>query len=476
MQLNFKIRILAASLCLLFSFPAFSREQRDTINYFIESGAVVSSGKSTPFWLISNNYGTIASNSPNIWARAGVSGRTGINKTFSLVYGADIIDRYSGKNEFILQQGYAGIGIGQFTLKAGRYEEEFGNQDQNLSSGGMIWSGNTRPIPQISFATSGYIPVPLTKDFVEFKGGISHGWFEDNQYNSDVWLHHKYMYLRFGGHRRVHIEYGLQHFAQWGGKSSNPEYGELPDNLNAFIKVFLGQGGGDDGPAPETLNVIGNHIGSHNLALDFKVNSLSMKFYWQTIFEDGSGLSLRNIKDGLWGFKISPESWKYISGLLIEYVNSTDQSGRFHDHYVDGVSVIVGGNDDYFNHGIYREGWTYNRMTIGTPLISSPALVTSSTGEYLINNRITAFHFGMEGGIKNVEYKALYTFSKNYGTNFYPFPGKKCQHSVLFKSTINNLFPGNTSLSAAIAFDAGNLYSNNIGLFISLRKNILSGK
>ena len=35
-------------------------------------------------------------------------------------------------------------------------EENYGNQDYSISSGGVIWSGNARPIPQISFATSGH--------------------------------------------------------------------------------------------------------------------------------------------------------------------------------------------------------------------------------------------------------------------------------------------------------------------------------
>lgn len=470
MRLNFKIKPLIIFICFSLTAPILPQSVGDTINYFFESNAVTSSDGNAPFWFVSNNFGTISLKSPSISARFGLNGNLDLNKTLRILYVIDIIDRYSNQNELFIQQAYAGLKLGFFTLMAGSWEENYGNQDNSISSGGVIWSGNARPIPQISFATSGYIPVPFTKDFVELKGGISHGWFEDNQYNSDVWLHHKYLYLKFGGEQRVHLEYGLHHCAQWGGKSSNPDYGELPDDIKAFGKVFLGRGGGDDGPEEETSNVIGNHIGSHNLALDFNGQSLSLKFNWQTIFEDGSGLRLRNIKDGLWGIRISSESWKYVSDFLVEFINTTDQSGRFHDHYEDGVLIIDGGNDNYFNHIVYREGWTYNGMTIGTPLITSPALIPSSNYDYIPNNKTTTFHFGMEGRMKNVNYKALYTYSRNYGTNANPFPARKDQHSLLLKSTFTNLLPWDISMTVAVAADLGELFQKNAGIMLSFRK------
>ena len=312
------------------------------------------------------------------------------------------------------------------------------------------------------------MPLSFYKRFAEFKGEISHGWFENNQYISDVWLHHKYLFLRIGGTLPVHLEYGLHHFAQWGGKSSNPLYGDLPNDLKTFMKVFLAHGGIENAPVDESSNVIGNHIGSHNLALDFKANSISLKFYWQTIFEDRSGLLLRNIKDGLWGLSISSESWKYVSNFLVEFINTTDQSGRIHEHYEDSVLIYDGGNDNYFGHFIYQEGWATREMSIGTPLITSP--IFSESNLWPFNNKITALHLGIEGIIKNVNYKALYTYSRNYGTNAIPFPESKDQHSILLKSTISNFLPWNISMSVAVAADVGELFENNVGIMLSFRK------
>jgi len=470
MRLYIKIEIVIASACLILATPALSQRKGDTITYFIESGAVVSSGKNTPFWLLSNNYGTISLNSPNIWARAGLSGSVGINKTLRFMYGADIIDRFSGQNELILQQAHVGMVIGPFTLIAGRLEKQFGNQDQSLSSGGLIWSGNARPIPEISFSTSGYIPVPFTKKFVEFKGGISHGWLGDDLVVDDILLHHKYLYIRFGGELPVKLHYGLHHFAQWSGYSSNPNYGQLPGGFSDFLKVFMARGGSSGAYWTEYLNATGNHIGSHNLGIDLKLRNHEINFYWQTIFEDGSGLKLRNVRDGLWGIKISFKSFNYISGILAEYINTTDQSGTFDQYYENDTLKFAGGNDNYFNSGVYEGGWTYNGKTIGTPLITSPEIMSSTTGPCLINNKISALHLGIEGRIDLIDYKAFYTFSRNRGTNVGEFPGGKIQHSVLIKGSMDEVSPWNLSFSAAVAFDVGKLFEKNVGVMFSLKK------
>jgi hypothetical protein len=449
--------------------PAHSQIDFDTLNYFIESGLAVSAGEKIPFWLLSNKYGTIAPLSPNFRIRTGIFGSFEISRDLMLLYGADIIDRFGTRNEFFLQQAYAGIKFGPVTIKAGKSEEYFGNHDQRLSSGGLIWSGNSRPLPQVSASIAEYVNVPFTKGYAEIRGGISHGWFEDNQFISGVWMHHKYIFLRLGGTLPVHIEYGMQHFAQWGGKSTNPDYGDLPDDFRTFLKVFLAKGGGDNAPEAESANKIGNHIGSHNFAIDFTGKALSLKFYWQTIFEDASGIRFKNIKDGLWGLKISPVPGKYVSGILVEFVNTTDQSGRFHEHYEDSVLVIDGGNDNYFGHFIYKPGWAYKGMTIGTPLITSPAL--SDYNNWPVNNKINAFHIGIEGSIKNIGYRIFYTFSKNFGTNVAAYPGSQIQNSILMESTINDFMPWGISTTVAIAFDTGELFEDNVGFSVAFKKD-----
>ncbi|HUW92476.1 MAG TPA: capsule assembly Wzi family protein, partial [Bacteroidales bacterium] len=355
--------------------------------------------------------------------------------------------------------------------KGGSREEIFGNQPGSLSSGGLIWSGNARPMPEISILVPDYTPVPFTKRFMEFKGGISHGWFSNNQFMDNTLLHHKYLYLKFGGSLPVHLHYGLHHFAQWGGVSKKPEIGRLPHDLSTFIYVFFARGGTTGVPLGDSLNASGNHLGSHNLGIDIKLKKHEINLYWQSIFEDGSGLSLKNIRDGLWGIKLNNPGFPSVSGFLVEFINTTDQSGTFDDYYENGTLGFAGGNDNYFNNWLYISGWSNKGMTLGTPLITSPGLLPSSVPEAMFaNNKVRAIHLGIEGSIKIVDYKVLYTFSRNYGTNLNPFPDRKDQHSVLLKSTISHFLPWDISAAVAVAFDIGELYEKNLGVMFSMKK------
>ena len=83
-----------------------------------------------------------------------------------------------------------------------------------------------------------------------------------------------------------------------------------------------------------------------------------MSAYWQVINEDGPirfiGRGMNNT-DGLWGICAVQTRWPFIEGVTYEFLNTTDQSGPIHDR--DGA--IYGGNDSYYQNGIYTQGWTY---------------------------------------------------------------------------------------------------------------------
>jgi len=214
----------------LFWLSAFSQTVKMP-EYNIEAGSILSSGRQTPFWLISNQYGIVSPEKFN--GLLGISFRSteSENKRLDYDYELEITDRQTDRNKLYLNQAWLGFKIYFVKLEGGLKEETFGNQDSSLSSGGLLWSGNARPMPKISLKIPDFTPVPYTSGFFEFKGGISHGWFGDNQFVKNAWLHHKYLYIQLGGGLPVHIHYGLHHFAQWGGESKDPEIGRLPDSF-----------------------------------------------------------------------------------------------------------------------------------------------------------------------------------------------------------------------------------------------------
>ena len=207
--MNCNKKILYLLLLVNLSIPAHSQFIKHP-DYSVETGAVLSAGKQTPFWLISNQYGLITPNKYNAWLKLGLKSNLSPDKKIDYDFGLDITDRQSNyTNNLYLHQAYARVKFHFLHFQAGVMEEKFGDQDSSISSGGLLWSGNARPMPKVSVLVPDYTPVPFTMGYLEFKGGISHGWFGDNQFVKNSWLHHKYIYLQLGGRLPVHIHYGF---------------------------------------------------------------------------------------------------------------------------------------------------------------------------------------------------------------------------------------------------------------------------
>ena len=471
-------KTIAFCVFALISSCAFSQGFKKP-DYSLETGAAFSAGKETPFWLLSNQFGSITPTKFNGWVKGGI--HTSLSKkNIDYDYRLELINRYSNKNELYVHQAYLRLKLYFINLQAGSMEETFGNQDSSLSGGGLLWSGNARPMPKISIMVPNYTKIPFTFGLLEFKGGISHGWFGDEPFVNKAWLHHKFGYIQFGGKLPVHIHYGLHHFAQWAGKTENGF--QLPNTLSDFAKVFFAKGGGSGAPEPDSLNSLGNHIGSRNFGIDADLRNFKIGLYWQTIFEDGSGKAYRNIKDGLWGFYLhTKDKNKLVNGIVFEFLNTTDQSGTYNGYWLlNGVKYSynipgsefheAGGNDDYFNNGIYQFGWSYKGMTLGTPLITSPSLLHGDQSDYIRNNKVTSYHLGIEGTAKDIAYQIFYTYYLNFGTNFYPINSNKHQHSILLQTYFKNQLPLGIDLSIKIGLDIGSMYGNNIGMQFSLVK------
>jgi hypothetical protein len=457
------------------SFPGLLLSQNTiTPHYSAEIGSSIGLGRETPFWLISNQYGLLSPNKNNTWIRTSIKKGLSAHKSIDFDYGLEIVNRYSTKNNFYLNQGYARLKLWFVNLQAGSKEEKFGNQDSSLSSGGLLWSGNARPMPKVAVYVPDYTPIPFTQGYFEFKGGMSHGWFGDQPFAKNYWLHHKYVYLRFGGSLPIHIHYGFHHYAQWGGESEDPAIGKLPSGTKDFLKIFLAKSGAGSTKTPlgESINRLGNHLGSRNFGLDMALKNYKTGFYWQTIFEDGSGKAYRNISDGLWGWYLhSKDKHKLINGFVYEFMKTTNQSGAYNlDPNNPNDTHEYGGNDNYFNHGIYQAGWTYQNMTLGSPLITSPTLFHGDQYDYLRNNKVIAHHVAFEGGYNHFLYKIFYTYSLNYGTNYYPFAEVKTQHSIMLQGDLRKTLPWGLDLNVTIGIDKGKMYGDNAGFMVSLVK------
>ena len=449
-----------------FVLSAVTLAQQDTLRYEAGISTVISTGKYAPFWLQTNQYGKIPASPASALLFAGIE-KEYYHPEKVVDYGFKanaLIRTFGGKKEIFLHEAYAKARLSVFNLLIGEREQIFGNQDSTLSGGGLLFSTNTRPIPEIAVGIEQFTPVPFSYGYLELKGGLRHGWFTDNIYTKNILLHHKYGYLRLGGKLPVRIAYGIEHVAQWGG--TDPVSGPNPGGWKNFSRIFLAKSGGEDATISDQINVLGNHIISQGLKLEAEAGGVKLSGYWQNISEDRPirfiAINRMNKPDGLWGITIKSKAFPYIQGILYEYLNTTDQSGPYHDK--DGL--IYGGADGYFG-GAYPTGWSYYSRTIGTPFITSP-LYNENGALSTRNNRIRLYHFGMEGIIKGFEYRALASFSRNYGVigSQIDIPGK----SFMLEINKHVSWLSGFDLSCAAGGDVGNQYGNSLGIMVSIRK------
>ena len=180
---------------------------------------------------------------------------------------------------------------------------------------------------------------------------------------------------------------------------------------------------------------------------------------------------------GLWteqlvGLSLELKEFNWVSGVTVEYFNLKNQSGPVYHDSTNEIPDQISCEDNNYNHGRYPGWFNYGRL-IATPLVSSPVY---NKDHILIsyNNRVEAFHFGIEGSpLSWLGYRLLYTKSNNWGTYDYPFKDIKVNRSGLVELTFTPEIMRNWSITTSFAFDCGDLYGDNYGGMITLtRKNI----
>ena len=436
-------------------------------NIDLYSGASAGIGDNKPFWNISNQQGQYSLDPFGGLLGVTIESVDSSDSFISFDYGIEIYSRFQQNNGFLIQRGYAEVKIPFLVFWAGKKEEIIGNQDSSLSIGSTVWSGNARPMPKLVLATPGYVDVPFTKGYVEVNGSLAHGWFEKDRYVENVFLHQKYLHVRFGGDFFINASLGLIHFAQWGGNSPDTRFGELPSDWDAYKRVFFAQSGDSASVnISEAINTLGNHLGSRNYRIDLNSKQFTFSLYYQTLFEDNSGMSKEFYKDGLLGVTIATKNPnKIVNRVVFEYLHTTFQSGPTHN-LTDSIKLV--GNDDYFNNYIYRSGWTYKGMTLGTPLITSP-IFNKDGSDRILNNRVLAFHLGLGGTLGRINYRSFFTYSINEGTYTIPIDPSRQQFSWYFETIFPSIWRG-IDMNVMLAADIGQMYGNNFGVNLLFRK------
>lgn len=453
---NFQFKFqLVLLLFVYFIFP--SNAQNGTTQFKFELNSAIASENTLPFWLVSNNYGTIP-NENNLRLKSTLfSDFQKSNSDFSFSYKASFTAYAAKENDIFINELYGSVSYKNWLLTLGAKNDAVLFEGLSLSNGNIIKSTNSRAFPGIELTTNGFITAPFAKNWLSFKLNYAEYVLNDKRIADNAHLHHKSLFLKSKLSSSLHLITGLDHFVQWGGTSE--EFGKHPASFKDYLKIISATAGGSNSYEGEQVNALGNHIGSYLLQLNYVGLHSNWSFYYSHPFEDRSGREFMNYPDGLFGFFIDfkkPKSW--LTHLLTEFYNTKHQSG----------TTSVSGYDNYFNNKIYASGWTYFGNTIGAPLfLTRPTVdgITPGIGE----SRFTAVHIGLKGYLsENVNYKSNITYT-NYPGWFNTPNSKKNQFSTSFECAIpENQFP--FDISIGIAADFGNFSPSNIGGFIALSK------
>ena len=479
-------------IILSFYFPHKSTAQSPLT---IESNTVVSTSTQSPFWIQSNRHGEYSSRGNQIFTKAAYHDLIEITNDINLLYGADLISRPGTQSTLSFNQGYLKIQGYGLEIAGGRFHNTSPINDDLLGMGSLGVSTNATPIPQIRIGLKDWTLIPFTNEFIEIKGHIAHGWLGSRRFTDNVLVHEKVGHMRFGGSLPVNFYGGLAHYVKWGG--DHPVEGDIPTRLTDFFNVFFALGGDEFTPGQEQAFILGDHLGAWDFGFFIELNEADIKIYRQMPIETKDNVKFKSLQDALTGisFNFSENSRIPLNRFVYEFLYTMYQDGPRRPNIVNGLNCVENpgtcrddymGNENYYNHGLYRTGWAYNTRGIANPLFT-----VSEENLGIVNNRIIAHHMGFQSVFGGTTFTGKATFSRNYGKrcdNRIPDLGEnelfgvECENivdttiersldqwSFLLGANIPLQTEQNISLMVELAFDNGRLAVNQFGGLLGIQ-------
>ena len=464
-------------------------------SYDLEAGAAFATETQTPFWLRSNQYGMVPQTNPFVTLRVNPHRdyRTDSTRRSAFDWAAGaffVVNRTFGDAQggttLLWPEVYAKLKWKQIELSAGRQREVIGLGDSTLSSGFYAWSGNAMPFPKIQLQTHGFISLGFLKHILAFQGAYAHGWFTAS-YINQAYFHQKQFYVRFGKpHWPLRLYAGMNHQVQWGGhadylnNSPAAVNGALPNTFQDYLSLITGRYpddyANDRFNSFDGANRIGNHLGSYDLGIELKTTKFQVLLYHQHPYEDASGLAWQNRPDGLTGLRWLRKSLSthplFLKHIVLEYLTTTNQSGEQYS-----TTSKYQGADNYFNHGQYLEGWSYNGFTLGTPFIAPRATIQPNNsvltpGYFFPNNRLRVGYIGTEWQYKQqLTVRSRFSYSQNLGAYGWVNPRTFYQFSGLVSAQIRLNRWSKTSIKGSLAYDQGELFLPSFGGYFGICKS-----
>ena len=456
--------ILLLSLGVAAQKPDSSRTE-----FKVNFNSYMSSGNNLPFWFTSNQNGAFTSEN-GYYQLLRVGFEHGLlsdsTKNWDFNYGTTMIAGVGDKADLQLNQYWFGARYKWLSVKIGARNDSIRFAGLSHSNGNMMWSGNARPLPGVTFSTNGYILLFSQNKWFTFKALYEENFLNDERDMTNAMLHHKYLYNKVTL-KNWSFTLGLDHWVYWGGTSRTR--GSTP-GFQYYPRYVFGLKGGDNSSVSDIKNVSGNTIGMHVLEVEKNFGGNRITFYWNHPFEDRSGLEMANWRDGIWGLHYKGKKRNaFVSDIVYEFMSTLDQSGPNHLIPSSVPGVFTGrGRDNYFALGVgvsdwfYSSGHVFNNKMMGTPLFI-PVIGADGRSKGFDNTRIEMHHLGIGGTIINrLTWRSRLTWSRSHGTYEKDYPVPLNQFSYLAEGRYQLLrLP--LSFNLGVAGDIGDRFEKRFG-------------
>ena len=446
-------------------------EEAGNTRYDVSTSVYGSTSGNLPFWFYTNVHGKVDPSGTNWLNQLSLEHKLYDNNNLSARIGGNAVFRFSNNSQVLFPKLYLQANAYGLQLDVGRFSQPIGLNNHELSVGSMMVSNNAMPMPKISISTSEFMDVPYTDGHLQYKGLFSHGWFEEDRFVSNAYLHQKYFYLRVNVGNWSGTG-GIVHNVQWGG--THPNLAKLPQSFGDYLRVVTGRSASKSSNAPgsDLTNVIGNSLAAYEFGLRYSNDQVSIHATRLFYLEDKVSTRFRSPWDGVWGLNIKfKEKPNWLNAITYEHINTKQQ---------DSKSWELIGSADYYDNGTYSHGWTYENSTVGIPLI----LFKNND---ITNNVLVAHHLGIAGDPDDrLSYNALFTYSRNYGIqdDWVESPGNNIpkdrpdvtpygqflqdQYSWLLRLEYDIQRVNGLSMKLEISGDFGELYEDRLGIMVGV--------
>ncbi|MCF2504710.1 capsule assembly Wzi family protein [Dyadobacter sp. CY107] len=465
-------KIIATAVLVCAQIAAFS--QGSNLKASLEGQTSITSSDHLPFWMRSNQYGSVPLSGPSVSVIGSLYKDYDTTSKRLVDWGAGFQGRANlGKSsKAILVEGYAKARLGIFELKGGRMKEAFGLTDTLLTTGNFAISGNALGIPKVQISIPEFYAVPVFGNFFAFKGMFAQGWLGEKTIqdkrvdHATTYFHQKTVYIRLGKPN--------WRFKFFGGFTDQVFWGQEAEIFESFIltgwekyqSVVLGKSW--------AFSKVGNHAGNIDVRLEYDFDKIRLSAYRQSFYEVGALYHLANIADGINGVSVQNLSstndqvfrWRK---LVFELLYTKNQAGEAWS------KPTPTGDENYLNHYLYKDGWSYYGAGLGTPFVTAAKDArpgqASNSKNYFINNRVSAVHLGMDFSIGRWDILSKISYSKNYGihrTSSEFIPVKQLSTYLDIKTQLSDKW----QIGAVAAFDSGKLLNSSAGATLRLIRSL----